>query len=223
MRRLAFLLAVVLFASGCTTTRTPTADTVKELIAQSVATVKKFDKTEKIKRYREYMEGAAGVMVLPAVLKVSWFGGAEAGDGVLLKRKPGGGWTDPTFHTLVAGSIGLQLGVQDSAIILILRSEKAVNSVIRHQGKFGADIGAAAVFTGIGAEASTTSNLGADIIAIAQPNIGAYIGGSLEGAVMVTRRDYNEIVYGKGATPDAILAGQVRTGLADGLKQALGP
>ena len=70
-------------------------------------------------------------------------------------------------------------------------------------------------------EAATTSNLGADIIGFAVSNVGAYIGGSVEGAVLVTRRDLNEAVYGMGATPEGIIAGKWKTGIAQPLKDAL--
>ncbi|MBT6096400.1 MAG: lipid-binding SYLF domain-containing protein [Rhodospirillaceae bacterium] len=223
MRSILASLAIVVLLSGCSTSRTPTLTTAQDLIADSVETLAQFNRHKTLKDYHQYLDGAAGVVILPAVLKVSWVGGAETGDGVLLARKPGGGWTDPTFHTMVAASIGMQVGIQDTAIILILRSEKAVNSILKHQGKFGADMGATAVFSGVGGEASTTSNLGADIVAFAAPNIGAYVGGSLEGAVLVTRRDYNELVYGAGATPDAILAGRLKTAIARPLQKALGP
>ena len=102
-------------------------------------------------------------------------------------------------------------------MVLVFKTREALRSVIKHQGKVGADIGATMVFYGIGAEAATTSNLGADIIGFAVSNVGAYIGGSIEGAVLVTRRDLNEAVYGTGATPEGIIAGKWKTGIAQPL------
>ncbi|MBM09907.1 MAG: hypothetical protein CMF69_10110 [Magnetovibrio sp.] len=161
------------------------------------------------------------MVILPEVVKASWFAGAETGDGVLLARHAPSQWSDPSFLTLAAASFGLQLGIQNTSILLVLRTPGALQSIIKHQGKVGADFGATVVFYGMGAEAATTSNLGADIVAFAAPNVGAYMGGSLEGSVLITRRDLNEAVYGVGATPQGIIAGKRKSGIAQSLKHAL--
>ena len=213
-------LVVVLALSGCATS-TPPLNTAKTLIVEAIDTLHQFSLHKELKNYKQFMDDAAGVVILPEVIKAGWITGAEAGNGVLLARR-GTGWSDPTFHTLAAASVGLQFGVQDTAIIMILRNQGALQSILKHQGKIGADIGATVAFFGVGAEAATTSNLGADIVAFAAPNVGVYMGGSFEGSVLVTRRDINEAVYGAGATPNAVIAGKLKTSIADPLKDALG-
>ena len=213
-------LVVVLALSGCATS-TPPLNIAKTLIVEAIDTLHQFNLHKELKNYKQFMDDAAGVVILPEVIKAGWITGAEAGNGVLLARR-GTGWSDPTFHTLAAASVGLQFGVQDTAIIMILRNQGALQSILKHQGKIGADIGATVAFFGVGAEAATTSNLGADIVAFAAPNVGVYMGGSFEGSVLVTRRDINEAVYGAGATPIAVIAGKLKTSIADPLKDALG-
>ena len=193
----------------------------KKLIAEAVDTLYQFSLHENLKHYKKFLEKAAGIVIFPEVIKAGWVAGGEAGNGVLLERRAAGTWSDPSFHTLAAASIGFQFGVQNTAVVLVFKTREALRSVIKHQGKVGADIGATMVFYGIGAEAATTSNLGADIIGFAVSNVGAYIGGSIEGAVLVTRRDLNEAVYGAGATPEGIIAGKWKTGIAQPLKDAL--
>ena len=46
-----------------------------------------------------------------------------------------------------------------------MRSRKAVEAVLKHQGKAGADLGIALGSIGTGLEGSTTTNLAADIFA----------------------------------------------------------
>jgi len=218
------LIAVfaVMFVAGCASSSTPKIEIARELVGDAVETLYQFRTHKDLKVHAKYLKDAAAVVIMPDVVKAGWLFAAEGGNGVLLKRLPQGGWSDPSFHTLAAASFGLQIGVQDTSVVLIVRTEKALEAVLKHQGKIGADIGATAAYVGAGMEASTTSNLGADILAFATPVLGAYIGGSLEGSVLVVRRDYNEAVYGQGATPEAILSGQFKTDIATALKNALG-
>ncbi len=75
---------------------------------------------------------------------------------------------------------------------------------------------------GTGMEASTTTNFGADILAFTNAKVGAFVGASLEGAVLARRRDMNEAFYGRGATPEAIvLQGRHRNAKADPLRSVL--
>ncbi len=215
-------LAMVLLGA-CVSPSAPPGDSARTLVADAVGTLEQFRAHKSLRVYAKYLKDAAAVVILPDVVKAGWLFAAEAGNGVLLAHKPDGSWSDPSFHTLTAASVGLQLGVQDTSVVLIVRTEKALKSVLAHQGKIGADIGATAIYVGAGLEASTTSNLGADIVAFATPVLGAYIGGSLEGSVLVVRRDLNEAVYGTGATPEGILAGKWKTDIAKPLKDALGP
>ena len=195
--------------------------TTNNLVVNAAQTVERFRSHEKLKGFSDLLPSARAVVILPTVIKAGFFGGGEAGNGVLLRRADDGSWSYPAFYTLGAASFGLQFGVQDTAIVLIIRSEGALQSILKHQGKIGADTGASVGGVGVGLEASVTTNLGADIVAFASSNIGAYLGASLEGAVLATRRDLNEAYYGEGATPEAIIAGSLKNPAADSLRQVL--
>jgi lipid-binding SYLF domain-containing protein len=168
------------------------------------------------------MRGARGIVVLPSVVKAGFVGAAEVGNGVLLARGADGTWSDPAFYTLGAASVGLQIGIQYTEMVFILKSDRAVRSVIEHQGKLGADLGLSVGLVGAGMEASTTTNLGVDIVALTNSIIGAYGGASFEGAVLARRMDLNTAYYGAGATPQAIVIERtLRNPGADPLKAAL--
>jgi lipid-binding SYLF domain-containing protein len=127
----------------------------------------------------------------------------------------------PSIRTLKCGSIGLQIGGQASEAVFIIMTEKGLKSVIDHQVKLGADIGVAAGPFGVGAEASTTANLKADILAYTM-NKGLFAGVSLEGAVVAKREDWNAQYYGKGATPRGIVVeGKFANPNADKLRATL--
>jgi len=217
----AVILGLVILVSGCDRWDEPPALTTKHLVVEAAQTIERFRVHKDLKNFSGELDQAAGVVVLPNVIKAGFFAGGEAGNGVLMK-KTADGWSYPAFYTLGAASFGLQVGVQDTAIVLILRNGGALDSILRHQGKIGADTGATVFVQGVGMEASTTTNLGADILAFANSNVGAYLGASLEGAVLATRHDLNRAYYGPDATPDTILSGQSKNPDADPLRRTLG-
>ena len=59
-------------------------------------------------------------------------------------------------------------------------------------------------------------------MAFADPTVGAYLGFSLEGAVIARREDLNQGFYGKGASTKKILMGKIKNIEADQLRQRLG-
>ena len=149
--------------------------------------------------------------------------GAEGGSGVLIARRADGSWGYPAFYTLGAASIGIQFGIQDTETVLVIRNDGALRSIIKNQGKFGADLGVTAGFYGAGMEASTTTNLRLDVLAFTNSKVGVFGGASLEGAVLARRWDMNEAFYAKGATPEKIvLEGLYKNTQADRLRSALG-
>ena len=211
-----------LIFSGCASWKNSPQQVAKDLNSDAAITVERFRKHEKLKEFEKFLDQAYAVIIFPNVVKAGLFYGGEAGNGVLLMRDPKGGWSDPTYVSIGAASFGLQVGIQETAIVLILRNEGALRSVLNHQGKLGADTGATIGLWGLGMEASVTSNLDVDILAFANANVGAYIGISLEGAVIAKRSDLNEAIYGKGATPEKILSGNYKNNQIDRLRKILG-
>ena len=159
---------------------------------------------------------------MPDVYKAGFIGAAEGGNGVLVAKNADGTWGYPAFYTLAAGSVGLQAGAQATEVVLILRNEGALNAIIENQGKLGADAGLTMAIFGVGIEGSTTTNIGADILAFANAKGGLFAGLSLEGAALVRRRDLNEAYYTIGATPQSIVLQAAHNNPnADGLRSSL--
>lgn len=178
----------------------------QHLVDESVATVERFQTIEGLQRFSEFLPDATGLMIFPRILKAGLFIGGEGGSGILMARTADGGWSAPAFYTMGTGSFGMQIGAQDTEMILVIRNQGAVDAILKDQAKFGADAGFTAGIYGVGAEASTTTNLGVDILAFTNSRIGGYIGVSVEGAVIARRQDFNEGVYGTGVTPAQIVS-----------------
>ncbi len=208
--------------SACAEWRGNPPEVTEIIIDKAVETVARFKGIKDIRHFTDEIPKAKGIIVLPTVVKGGFFFGGEGGNGVLLTRNDQGDWSYPAFYSLASASVGIQFGLQDTEIIMVLRSQKALTAILKHQAKFGADTGVTIGIIGLGAEAATTTNVGADIIAYANSKVGLYAGMSFEGAALVRRQDLNEYFYQKGATPDAIvIERKFKNARADTLRAAL--
>jgi lipid-binding SYLF domain-containing protein len=207
--------------SGCTQLDESPTLKAEHLVDAAVATVERFQTLEGLQKFAEYLPNSAAIAIFPSVIKAGFFVGGEAGNGLLMARTANG-WSAPAFYTMGAGSFGLQFGAQDTEIILVVRNQGALESILKDQAKIGADAGITAGIYGVGAEASTTTNLGVDVLAFANAKVGAYAGASVEGAVIARRQDINESVYGWGRTPrDIVTDPNIRMARADRLAAVL--
>ena len=191
--------------SGCAQWEESPSLKAEHLVDASLHTVERFKTIEGLQKFAKFLPDAEAVAIFPSLLKAGFFFGGEGGNGLLMKRTNDGGWSAPAFYTMGAGSFGLQIGAQDTEVILVIRTRDALRAILEDQAKIGADAGVTAGIYGAGAEASTTTNLGVDILAFANAKLGGYIGASVEGAVIARRQDLNEAVYGAGMTPAKIV------------------
>ena len=170
---------------------------------------------------------AKGVLIIPSYNKASFILGGAYGDGVLLQRMPdGSGFGDPAFYRMTAGSIGLQIGMKSDEIVFMILTEKGLSAILNDEFKLGANVGMSIGTIGAGAEAATTTHVGQDIVAYSKSS-GLFAGGSLEGAVIRPRKDWNSAVYGLGNdNPQAVIQrNQLRAAVTvkDALSKGLYP
>ncbi|MDE2516729.1 MAG: lipid-binding SYLF domain-containing protein [Rhodospirillales bacterium] len=137
---------------------------------------------------------AKAVMICPRIFKAGFFIGGSGGNCVLLGRDTHGGWSYPAFYAMGSGSFGLQIGVQDSSFVMMILTEKGLNAVLNNSVKLGADASVALATIGGGVQGSTTTAVGADIVAFSQTR-GIYGGISLEGSVMSARPNWDQAYY----------------------------
>jgi len=138
------------------------------------------------------------------LLKAAFFFGGEGGSGVfLVKDDKSGEWSQPAFYTMGAGSFRFQFGAQASEVVLLVMSQRGVESLLTSTFKLGGDISVAVGPVGAGVEGSTAMNLSADMLSFARAK-GLFGGISLEGAVIATREEWNRDYYGKDLRPTDI-------------------
>lgn len=176
------------------------------------------------KQYKELNEAfnkAVGVIIVPRLLKGGFIIGGEYGNAVLLGKKPDGTWSYPAFYTVGGGSVGFQIGLKDSQMILVIRTHTGMEAILKDQFKAGAEAGVVVGTFGGSVEGASTTSMGADIIAFSLDR-GLFGGGALEGSVFAKRADLNEIFYGENLDPrDIVIEGKGNNPAADSLRSTL--
>lgn len=195
----------------------------QQLVTKAKWTLERMTKDKDFSHLRQKLARAKGVMIFPQIIKGAFVLGGEAGNGVLLARRGKGNWSYPAFFTLGAVSFGLQIGGEDKQVVLVLMNERALEAIMTSKVKLGGDVSVSAGPVGAGAEASTTTATGADILAYAISK-GAFAGISLEGAVIEDRESKNSAYYKPGATVrDIVIRRKYSNKGANPLRKALRP
>jgi SH3 domain-containing YSC84-like protein 1 len=173
------------------------------LVDKSAAVVRGMRADPAFRQIDVYLKNARGVLVLPSVIKAGLIYGGQGGNGVLLARDPDGSWSSPAFYTLGGGSIGLQVGVQEAAIVLVFMNDKAFKSALDTGLTLGADATVAAGTEGLTGEVAST-HVFKDVYYFADVG-GLFAGVSLEGGVIHVREGLNKTYYGQPLTPRQIV------------------
>jgi lipid-binding SYLF domain-containing protein len=206
-RKFSALMVVLLVAAvaGCASQTKPQTE-AEAIVDKARATLETFK--DRIQPpggdFRAQLKSAKGVLIFPDVFKVAVGIGGQGGTGVLLVRDRSGNWSYPAFYSLGGGSAGIQLGASSTQLVFILKSERAVKSVVLGEFQIGGDVQWTAGSHGAGYTVATTTNLGADVIGFAIAE-GLFAGFSLQAGSIGRRIDLNEAYYRKGAAPEGIL------------------
>ncbi len=159
--------------------------TVQEMMTQNVSQDPK-----------SLLRNAKAAMICPRIFKAGFFFGGEGGRCVMLARAGNGTWSYPAFYNIGSGSFGLQFGIEDNQLLMLIMTEKGLNAVLDSQIKLGANASVAVAAYGAGLQGSTTTAIGADIVAFAASR-GLFGGIALEGSVMSTDTPWNQSYYGQ--------------------------
>jgi len=190
--------------------------TAEALVDAATTAVDTFTVDPDMKWFRDNMSNAKGVLIVPQLVKGGFIFGGSGGSGVLLVKGGGNIWSDPAFYTMGSGTVGFQIGVEVSEIILMIMTDRGVDALLTSSFKLGGDVSIAAGPIGAGAKAQT-----ADILAFSRTK-GIYGGVNIEGAVLKIRSDWNHDYYGNQTSPRAILLERSETNShADELRSAV--
>jgi lipid-binding SYLF domain-containing protein len=170
---------------------------------------------------QDFLRRARAVMVCPRVFRAGFIFGGEGGDCVLTGRDGGGSWSSPAFYSMGSGSFGLQIGIQDATVVIMIMNDRALQALLDSQFRVGADASLSFATLGAGIQGGTTMAAGADIVAIAKSR-GLFAGMTLQGTVMNFLSDYVRNYYGRDASARQIVIGmEVHNPGADPLRAML--
>ncbi|MDT7041176.1 lipid-binding SYLF domain-containing protein [Candidatus Nitronereus thalassa] len=193
----------------------------KQLVENAKHTLESFMEDPNLTWFQEHVIDAKALLIIPQSLKGAFIFGAEGGSGVLIVRdSETHEWSHPAFYVLGGLSFGFQWGGQASEVIIMARTDGAVEKLYSSSFKLGGDASIAAGPYGGGVEGSTSANLRADFLSFSRSK-GAFAGISFEGAVIYSSEDSNAAYYGKPARPiDIFVKKTVSNPHSDGLRQA---
>ena len=77
------------------------------------------------------LANAQGIVIIPDLVKGGFVVGARYGRGVVMVRDERGFWRPPAFVTLAGGSVGWQIGLQVTDIILVFKTRSSVRDCCR--------------------------------------------------------------------------------------------
>lgn len=221
MRRLLFALA--LLAPLAAPARAELRDDAQTLVDQAtLALPELFNEVDPAAREQltALLREARGVLVCPRILRAGFLFGGRGGGCVLLGRE-GTGFTHPAFYGLSGGGVGLQIGIQDMALMMVVRTERGLSALMDSQFTIGGDIGISVATFGGTIAGGTTSALGADIVSVARAR-GLFVGVSLEGSLLAARSQWNMAFYGEDVSArQIVLQSAGRNPGADRLRAAL--
>jgi lipid-binding SYLF domain-containing protein len=146
----------------------------------------------------ELLARAQGIAVIPDVLRGGFLLGGRRGKGALVVRSENGVWSNPTFITLTGGSIGWQIGVESSDIVLVFANKRSVAHINRGKFTLGGELAATAGPVGVHSAAAMTMK--AEVYAYIRSR-GLFAGAAFEGARINIDSTANRRFYRPGAEP----------------------
>jgi lipid-binding SYLF domain-containing protein len=151
---------------------------------------------------RSMLARAQGLVIVPRMVKVGLVVGARHGKGIAVVRDQNGTWRPPIFVTMTGGSVGWQVGVQSSDIVMVFTTRRSVEGLLSGKFTVGVDAAAAAGPVGRQASAATDIKLQAEIYSYSRSR-GLFAGASVDGSLLQIDSGANQVYYGAaGLLPD---------------------
>jgi lipid-binding SYLF domain-containing protein len=126
---------------------------------------------------------AQGIAIIPGMVKRGFIVGVRHGKGVLVTRDEAGLWRAPVFITMSGGSVGAQAGVQATDLVLVLKTRRSVDGILKGKVTIGADLAVAAGPVGREASAARDGQLKAEVLSYSRSR-GLFVGLAIDGATM---------------------------------------
>jgi lipid-binding SYLF domain-containing protein len=145
------------------------------------------------------------IVLVPGLKKAAVVVGAKYGRGYAVCRAASGeGWGPPAAIRIEGGSVGAQIGVSSTDVVLLVMNERGMKQLTKSKFTIGAEATAAAGPVGRDVAAQTDAYLSAEILSWSRSR-GLFGGISLDGATLRNDLDENKAMYGQPWTSKQIL------------------
>lgn len=174
-----------------------------------------FVKPNQMIRYEEVipphvLQNAYGLCIL-TVLRAGFLFSGRAGSGLIVARLPDGTWSPPSGVMTAGAGTGGMIGADLTDFIFVLNSPEAVKTFASAGTlQLGGNISLAAGPLGRAGEAGGAAGTsGVATVFSYSKSKGLYAGISLEGSVLLERKDANQKFYGRSISAKQILSGRI--------------
>jgi SH3 domain-containing YSC84-like protein 1 len=159
----------------------------------------------------DLLDKARCVVVIPGMKKAGFIFGAKFGSGFAVCRREGGsGWSAPAAMAVEGGSVGFQIGLSETDIVLLVMNDGGMRHLLSDKFTIGGEATAAAGPIGRDASAETDAMMNAEMLSYSRSR-GLFAGISIEGATLRPDGEANRELYGRDATNREILTGDFHT------------
>lgn len=157
----------------------------------------------------EVLNGSKCILVVPNLIKGGFIFGGKHGRGVASCRTADG-WSAPAFVSVGGGSWGLQIGVEDVDLVMLVMNDHGLQHLLSSKFELTGEGSVAAGPVGRHASAGTDWKMNTEVLTYSRSH-GVFAGLTLEGAVVEQDNDSTRAIYGKPMEFRAILSGRVST------------
>ncbi len=157
----------------------------------------------------EVLNGAKCIVIVPDLIKGGFIFGAKHGRGVATCRTPEG-WSAPAFISVGGGSWGLQIGIEDVDLVMLVMNDRGLQHLLSSKFEMTGEGSVAAGPVGRHTSAGTDVLLNTEVLTYSRSK-GIFAGLTLEGAVVEQDNDSTRAIYGKDMMFRDILSGHAST------------
>src|ERR1700683_2795296 len=137
------------------------------------------------------------IVLVPGLKKGGFVVAAKWGRGFVTCRGASGqGWGAPGAVRIEGGSVGLQIGISSTDLVLLVMNERGMKRLLTTKFTLGGDVTVAAGPVGRNATAQTDALMTAEILSWSRSH-GVFAGVSLDGSTLRNDINVNTEMYGK--------------------------
>lgn len=205
MRRAILATMLLGLLAGCAG-GTASQSAQQALVDRATLTVQEMlgDDTAPARDAASRLRSARAVVICPQVFRAGFIFGGEGGACVLVGRDGAGSWSSPAFYGIGSGSFGLQAGLRDAQIMIMVMNDRALDALLASQFTIGADASLAIATIGGGIGGGTTAAVGPDLVVHTRAR-GLFAGLTLDGSVLSSREEQNRAYFGQPASARQIV------------------